>query len=749
MKKVLISLIFILVIANSVLGQTWYFGNKAGINFSPSGVVSAAGNQLNALEGTAITNDANGNLLFYTNGKTIIDKGGQIMKTKDGVDAVLNGDPGSTQSAVIIPVPAANNANCEKKYYVFTVGEATSTLQNGLFLSEIDFTNPAYTNGCVSRLNVQLLNDTITEKITAFNDGNSGYWFIIHGFDLNYKLNQIPGNYQGDGNVFHKFHITPAFPDPSDPSTTNFVYSSQRIGSVHCLSSLLASGEMDAAGQMKFSLSGRRLAVALYSKNSVDLFDFNSISGQLSNFRNIDHISGSSNNALIYGLEFSPDENLLYASSINYTSGIFQINLNNNPITISNVSTGSSGWNYGLLQMGPDLRIYCANHPDGGYGGYLGIINDPNLLNSTVTANECGYHQNGIALTSGHSAMGLPTIIQNEFTCGNVTETTVSCACPSPQQIKLNIYTGRSSQVVSPVASLNCGGQFAGECFKNYRFTSTVPCPDGCENSSIIRIVSPDKKDTTGNISNFSFTKSGDWTVLVYPKCGNKDCELCKFTIRIPPCVCPPPECCKDQVSFGDNASIKMTASGTGSILTIASTISAGSTTGYKEVRIDVLDVAIESENKNPACMGCLTNPRQWGSIQRAYVNGFTLSQEIPQMNNPREVRFISATPKPLNNTPFGFHIILPPPSTLECCKLYAVVTIKITVKDDQCRECVFISRTKLLLANWQMGDVAATGSPSNNNNTGTRKKNDLFSGCQNCIPVSGLRGVKTAGVKY
>jgi hypothetical protein len=321
------------------------------------------------------------------------------------------------------------------------------------------------------------------------------------------------------------------------------------------------------------------------------------------------------------------------------------------------------------------------------------------------------------------------------------------CECPPKQQTKLNIFSGRGGPVYQPIATVACGGKFTGECLKNYTFTSSFTCPDNCTGSSTIRVVSPDKKDTTGAISNFQFTEKGDWQVLMYTRCGDTNCDTCKFTITIPPCVCPPPECCKDQVSFGGNASIKMTATGTGSVLTIASTITAGSTMGYKEVRIDVLDVAIESENKNPACMGCLTNPRQWASIQRAYVNGFTLSQEIPQMNNPREVRFISSTPKPLNNTPFGFHIILPPPSTLECCKLYAVVTIKITVRDDQCRECTFISRTKLLLANWQMGNVPATGNPADNN-TGARKSSDLFKGCLNCLPVSGLKGLKSTGIR-
>lgn len=371
--------------------------------------------------------------------------------------------------------------------------------------------------------------------------------------------------------------------------------------------------------------------------------------------------------------------------------------------------------------------------------------NNGNLLTSLSNFNEYVFNHSGIYTVSLSLGCG-GTVCENfSFKI----QVACPCECPPKQQTKLNIFSGRGGPVYQPITTLTCGGKFTGECMKNYTFTSSFTCPDNCTGSSTIRVVSPDKKDTTGAISNFQFTEKGDWQVLMYTRCGDTNCDTCKFTITIPPCLCPPPECCKDQVSFGDNASIKMTTTGTGSVLTIASTISAGNTIGYKEVRIDVLDVAIESENKNQACIGCLNNPRQWASIQRAYVNGFTLSQEIPQMNNPREVRFVSASPKPLNNTPFGFHIILPPPSTLECCKLYAVVTIKITVRDDQCRECVFISRTKLLLANWQMGESPIAGNPVNNNNTGGKKKNDLFNGCQNCIPVSGLRGIKTAGVKY
>ena len=86
---------------SSAQNQTdnWYFGNKAGLNFSTCTPTILTDGQVNTHEGVATISDANGNLLFYTDGVTVWNKQHLIMDNGTG----LAGHPSSTQSAVIVP----------------------------------------------------------------------------------------------------------------------------------------------------------------------------------------------------------------------------------------------------------------------------------------------------------------------------------------------------------------------------------------------------------------------------------------------------------------------------------------------------------------------------------------------------------------------------------------------------------------------------------------------------------------------
>ena len=86
---------------SSAQNQTdnWYFGNKAGLNFSTCTPTILTDGQVNTDEGVATISDANGNLLFYTDGVTVWNKQHLIMVNGTG----LAGHPSSTQSAVIVP----------------------------------------------------------------------------------------------------------------------------------------------------------------------------------------------------------------------------------------------------------------------------------------------------------------------------------------------------------------------------------------------------------------------------------------------------------------------------------------------------------------------------------------------------------------------------------------------------------------------------------------------------------------------
>ena len=84
----------------------WYFGQNAGIDFNglPDNPAVPISGPLNTPEGTSVISDRNGQVIFSTDGMRIYDKA-DVDITPAPVPPGLGGDPESTQSALIIPVP--------------------------------------------------------------------------------------------------------------------------------------------------------------------------------------------------------------------------------------------------------------------------------------------------------------------------------------------------------------------------------------------------------------------------------------------------------------------------------------------------------------------------------------------------------------------------------------------------------------------------------------------------------------------
>ena len=80
------------------------------------------------------------------------------------------------------------------------------------------------------------------------------------------------------------------------------------MGSVHGTG---FAGQTNALGYMKASPTGTKLQLAITGSNVIQLFDFNNITGQVTNpVSYTTTIPGISP----YGIEFSPDSKMLYAS---------------------------------------------------------------------------------------------------------------------------------------------------------------------------------------------------------------------------------------------------------------------------------------------------------------------------------------------------------------------------------------------------------------------------------------------------
>ncbi len=341
-------------------GNIWYFGNLAGIDFNGTAPVVLTNGALNTNEGCATICDTSGSLLFYSDGTTIWNKNHTIMPNGTG----LTGNGSSTQSVRIVKKPGSNTI-----YYVFTVDAMETNLSKGFRYSEVDMSLQNGLGDVNTNKNVLIDNPT-GEKITVIkHQNNTDYWILTHPYG---------------SNVFHAYLLTSSGLNMS-PSISN-------IGSV--ISGLF----QNTIGYLKVSPDGRRVATvnsytALYQ---LELFDFDNSTGLLSNMIGFNGIPGGP-----YGVEFSPNSNLLYVSSFS-PSKIYQYNLlapSNTAIQNSRTVVGYGIGQGGALQLAPDNRIYYAQL----YEHYLGVISNPDLIGSS-----CIFVDSGFYLAGRISTYGLP-----------------------------------------------------------------------------------------------------------------------------------------------------------------------------------------------------------------------------------------------------------------------------------------------------------------------------------------------------
>ena len=107
----------------------WYFGRKAGLNFNQPAPVPLLNSAMNTDEGCSSICDANGHLLFYTNGVTVFDRNHKVMLNGEG----LSGNISTSQSGLIVPHPGNSNL-----YYIFSSDAFENKFANGYTYSIVD-----------------------------------------------------------------------------------------------------------------------------------------------------------------------------------------------------------------------------------------------------------------------------------------------------------------------------------------------------------------------------------------------------------------------------------------------------------------------------------------------------------------------------------------------------------------------------------------------------------------------------------
>ena len=390
--------ILILLLLSSLAGHSqgpannWYFGGGAGITFNTSPPTALNDGKLYTLEGCASISNDNGQLLFYTDGRVVYNRNGDIMENGTG----LMGDQSSSQSAIIIPQPLSTTI-----YYIFTVDvlrfdDQNNIASNGVNYSIVDFSeNP---DGVVTSKNNRLLNYS-AEKLSAVIKGcdSDTVWMVT----LSSESTRLPLNIDSAENLntFYAYAVTPDGIDllPVVSKTNIEVY--------------------DRRGNLKFSPNGTKLAAA-HAISGLHLLDFDAESGRISNPI---WIPMNSSDFAPYGVEFSPNSELLYVHSSNdgdpnapasfHTSSLFQYDISNPNINSTQVLLDAQNYYRGSLQLGPDGKIYRAlsrGYQDGLPN--LGVIDNPNARGTASN-----YIDKAINLGHRVSFQGLPPFNQSLF----------------------------------------------------------------------------------------------------------------------------------------------------------------------------------------------------------------------------------------------------------------------------------------------------------------------------------------------
>ena len=426
-KKSVLIFITLLSVALTFAQQEasfWYFGQNAGLQFDAgTGSVTAITNgQLSTLEGCTSISDTNGNLLFYSDGRTIWNANHAPMaNASEFLGTGLKGDDSSTSSGLIVPKPQDPNL-----YYIFTVDEPHhfnsasfptevdgDGVNDGLQYSLVDITlNGGLGDVVDTEKNIPLTTYDVTnpdevdykcsEKITAVKaDDCSSFWVITHFVDK-----------------FYAFKV-----DINGVNTTPVI---STVGPTVPVSGY----RRNALGYIKASPDGSKLAVAHFGFSTVTagdaaggvyLFDFDNDTGIISNSV---ELYGPQNGDSPYGVEFSAENRKVYASvgegiQGNGASTIFQWDLESTDVPgsiqlIHNSFTLSAG----ALQLGLDKRIYRAQVSFAEFntsGTHIGVINNPE-----ATGGAANYDETGVLLDinggfQNLSRIGLPPFIQSLF----------------------------------------------------------------------------------------------------------------------------------------------------------------------------------------------------------------------------------------------------------------------------------------------------------------------------------------------
>lgn len=359
-------------------GMVWQFGYNIGIDFhacQPD--VITGGNQ--GFEGCSAVSGPSGDLLFYTNGQKVWNR--NHVQMPNGVLPIANS--GSLSQVIIVQQPASANL-----FHIVTTtvqGTAAGHLRSHI----VDMSAANGFGDVVLAGNPLFPGGTSSEHVAAtWHANGTDVWILAHAYPQNEFLAYLLTASGLDATPVVSV-VGPSFP--------------------------ACGSNMNARGEMRFSLDGERLALAgngsgdTPDSDVLALFAFNRETGAVSDPLLLPPSRGD------FGVAFSPDGTKLYGGTwkaFNFFSTdhnyLYQFDLSSNdPQTIIDsrvvlLETPITGA-HGSIKLGPDGRIYVARYGE----EHLGVVNFPNLPGLA-----CDYEDDGLYLNGATCAHGLNNYIE-------------------------------------------------------------------------------------------------------------------------------------------------------------------------------------------------------------------------------------------------------------------------------------------------------------------------------------------------
>ncbi|MCE2504856.1 MAG: hypothetical protein J4G05_12515, partial [Chlorobi bacterium] len=361
--------------------NVWYFGKHIGIDFNSGSPQLLSSPNIVLAEGCAsIADRKTGELLFYTNGRTVWNREHRVMENGEG----LLGHWSSTQSALIVPDPGDS-----LRYYLFTADAQPYEYRGNREISGINYSlvdmRLGDGLGALLEKNSPLFSDTATEKLAATQHANGrDFWIVAH---------------EWNSDRFFAWLLTPNGIEDTVISATGSVYDDPHTGK-------------GTIGYLKISPNGKLLAAAAtFGALGVELFDFDAHTGRISNPRQI--ISPEAN-LYVYALSFSPRSCKLYLGADSIRNAIAQYDVSSGEIedilksrkVIYQSPFLGQGIGNSAYQIGPDGKIYSPL-----LGSWLSSIAYPD-----ADGIACGYNPQALYLGDDAVAgLGLPNMIDSWF----------------------------------------------------------------------------------------------------------------------------------------------------------------------------------------------------------------------------------------------------------------------------------------------------------------------------------------------